>query len=290
MTVLRVAPAASWESAPVSTSLFSADHVTLTLDAGVATLLLHRPPMNALSRQLQQQIADAARVAAADARVRAVIITGGEQVFAAGADIKEMAAWDRATAMAQIDELQDAFTSVAALPMPVIAAIAGYALGGGCELALCADLRMAADTAVLGLPEVSLGIIPGAGGTQRLPRLIGPSRAKDLILTGRRVNADEALRLGLVDRVVPADELVARASDLAVQLARGSSTALASAKRAIDAGQDQTLAEGLRTEGTLFAGLFGTADQREGFAAFLEKRPADFVGRPDGVDVRVTGE
>lgn len=246
--------------------------------------------MNALSRQLQQQIADAANACAQDVRVRAVIITGGESVFAAGADIKEMAAWGRATAMAQIDDLQGAFTAVADLPMPVIAAIAGYALGGGCELALCADLRIAADTAVLGQPELALGVIPGAGGTQRLPRLIGPSRAKDLIFTGRRITADEALQLGLVDRVVPAAELMATAQTWAAQVARGSATALAAAKRAIDVGMDHTLAEGLRTEGHLFASLFGTPDQTEGFAAFLEKRQADFVGRAHEVDVRVTGQ
>lgn len=279
-----------WQSAPVTSTLFTAEHVTLTLDAGVATLLLHRPPMNALSRQVQDQIAEAARAAVNHDGVRAVIVTGGDSVFAAGADIKQMAQWDRPTAMREVDGLQDAFTAVAQLPMPVIAAIAGYALGGGCELALCADLRIAADTAVLGQPEVALGIIPGAGGTQRLPRLIGPSRAKDLVLTGRRVTAEEALTLGLVDRVVPAADLMARARDLAASLANGSATALAAAKRAIDVGLDQTLAEGLRTEGLLFAGLFGSPDQREGFAAFTEKRPAQFMGRPDAPADTVTGQ
>ena len=178
--------------------------VTLEVAEGVGTIRLDRPPMNALDIATQDRLRELAEEATRRDDVRAVVIYGGEKVFAAGADIKEMQAMDHAAMVVRSRALQDSFTAVARIPKPVVAAVTGYALGGGCELALCADFRIAADNAKLGQPEILLGLIPGAGGTQRLSRLIGPSRAKDLIFTGRMVKADEALALGLVDRVVPA--------------------------------------------------------------------------------------
>lgn len=255
--------------------LFNAHGVTLTLaDSGVATLAFSRPPMNALSRAIQDALRDAATVINRSPRVRAVVLTGGEQVFAAGADIKEMANWSDQDALSQVGPMHEAFDAVAAIEAPVIAAIAGFALGGGCELAMCADIRIAADTAVLGQPEILLGIIPGAGGTQRLTALVGQGRAAELIFTGRRVSASEALEMGLVNEVVPAASLHERAYAMAEQLAAGPSTALRAAKRAIAAAG--SLAAGLAVERAEFAGLFGSVDQSRGFAAFLAKTTADF--------------
>ncbi|MGW3983335.1 enoyl-CoA hydratase/isomerase family protein, partial [Streptomyces mirabilis] len=175
--------------------------VHLEVAEGVGTLRLDRPPMNALDVATQDRLKELAEEATRREDVRAVVIYGGEKVFAAGADIKEMQAMDHAAMVVRSRGLQDSFSAVARIPKPVVAAVTGYALGGGCELALCADFRIAADNAKLGQPEILLGLIPGAGGTQRLSRLIGPSKAKDLIFTGRMVKADEALSLGLVDRV-----------------------------------------------------------------------------------------
>lgn len=255
--------------------MWQSDALSLDVDdSGVATLRIDRPPVNALNRALQEALAQAAAVIDDTERIRVVVLTGGDSVFAAGADVREMAAWDADTARAQVGPMHAAFDAVAGIRVPVIAAIAGFALGGGCELAMCADLRIAADTATLGQPEIALGIIPGAGGTARLARLVGPSRAKDLILTGRRVDAAEALALGLVDRVVPAADLHAQAYVLAASLAHGPAGALAAAKRAIDAGT--AVAAGLAAEREEFAALFGTPDQQEGFAAFLSKRRPDF--------------
>ncbi|MGW3307808.1 enoyl-CoA hydratase/isomerase family protein, partial [Streptomyces sp. NPDC001073] len=174
---------------------------------GVGTIRLDRPPMNALDTETQDGLRALAEEATRREDVRAVIVYGGEKVFAAGADIKEMQRMDHAAMVVRSRALQESFSAVARIPKPVVAAITGYALGGGCELALCADFRIAADNAKLGQPEILLGLIPGAGGTQRLARLIGPSRAKDLIFTGRMVKADEALALGLVDRLVPAADV-----------------------------------------------------------------------------------
>ena len=216
--------------------LYESAHVRLECVDGVAELRIDRPPMNALSREVQDAVGEAARIASADENVRVVLITGGDTVFAAGADIKEMATWTPVEVAAHIGPMHEAFAAVANIPVPVIAVIAGFALGGGCELALCADLRVAADNAILGQPEVNLGLIPGAGGTQRLARLIGPARAKDLIFTGRHVSAADALALGLVDRVVPAQQLRSQARTLALQLSGGSRTALMAAKRSIDQG------------------------------------------------------
>jgi enoyl-CoA hydratase/carnithine racemase len=189
------------------------EFVNLTVSDGVGTIRLDRPKMNALNVQVQEEIRVAALEATADDNVRAVVVYGGEKVFAAGADIKEMADMSYADMVKRAGPLQSSLSAVAAIPKPTVAAITGYALGGGCELALCADYRIAAEDAKLGQPEILLGIIPGAGGTQRLSRLIGASKAKDLIYTGRFVDAAESLSLGLVDKVVPAasvyDEAVA---------------------------------------------------------------------------------
>ena len=254
------------------------EFVSLEVTEGVATLTLQRPPMNALNRQMQTEIRDAAAEVASRRDVGAVILYGGPKVFAAGADIKEMSGMSYQDMLRASTDLQDCFTAVARIPQPTIAAVTGYALGGGCELALCCDLRIAADDARLGQPEILLGIIPGAGGTQRLPRLIGVSRAKDLILTGRHVDASEALSFGMVNAVVPADEVYSAACEIAGRLARGPALALRAAKEAIDHGMDVDLATGLDIERVRFAGLFATDDQSEGMAAFVEKRPASFIG------------
>lgn len=255
--------------------LYNANGVSVVVnDGGVATLAFSRPPMNALSRAVQDSLADAARAINSSPHIRAVVLTGGEQVFAAGADVKEMATWSNEIAHSQVGPMHEAFDAVAAIEVPVIAAIAGFALGGGCELAMCADIRIAADTAVLGQPEILLGIIPGAGGTQRLTALVGPGRASELIFTGRRVLAHEAQEMGLVNEVVPAQALHQRAYELAEQIAAGPTTALRAAKRAVAAAGH--LAAGLAVERTEFAGLFGSPDQARGFAAFLSKSPADF--------------
>ncbi|MBB2913924.1 enoyl-CoA hydratase/carnithine racemase [Streptosporangium becharense] len=245
---------------------------------GVATIRLDRPKMNALNRQVQLEIAECARQVDADPDVRAVVVYGG-RVFAAGADVKEMADMPYAEMAAHSEVLQDCFTAVAGIGKPVIAAVTGYALGGGCELALCADIRIAGESAKLGQPEILLGIIPGAGGTQRLPRLIGPSRAKDLIFTGRHVSADEALRIGLVDRVVPDDDVYPEALAYAARFAGGPALALRAAKKAIDHGLETDLGTGLEIERLQFAGLFATDDARAGMRAFADRSKAEFTGR-----------
>ncbi|HLK00887.1 MAG TPA: enoyl-CoA hydratase-related protein [Streptosporangiaceae bacterium] len=250
--------------------------VRLEVEAGIGTIRLDRPPVNALNDVLVSQLASAAERADGDQEVRAVMIYGGERCFAAGADIREMAEADFVAMTARATRLQDALNRVAAIGKPVVAAITGYALGGGLELALAADIRIAGESAKLGQPEIMLGVIPGAGGTQRLPRLIGPSRAKDLVFTGRNVTASEALDLGLVDRVVPDAEVHAAAADWAARFVAGPAVALRAAKQAIDQGLNADLATGLTVERTLFAGLFGTADQREGMRAFLAKDKPSF--------------
>ncbi|GAA1082516.1 enoyl-CoA hydratase-related protein [Nocardiopsis composta] len=250
-------------------------------DPAVAVIRLDRPKMNALNAQVQREIGAAAAEVAADDSVAAAVLYGGERVFAAGADIKEMAGMGFADMAAHSRTLQASFTAVAEIPKPVVAAITGYALGGGCELALCADFRVAAEDAKLGQPEILLGVIPGAGGTQRLPRLIGPARAKDLIFTGRHLPADEALRIGLVDRVVPAAEVYSAAVAMAARYAGGPSAALRAAKEAVDRGLEADLGTGLEIERVQFAALFGTEDQKIGMRSFVENGPgkAEFTGR-----------
>ena len=244
---------------------------------GVATIRLDRPPMNVLNSVLQEQLRAAAQQVTDDPSVRAVVIYGGEKVFAAGADVKEFLTRDHAQMTRDAARLTSAFDTVARIPKPVIAAVTGYALGGGCELALTADFRVSADDAKWGQPEILLGIIPGAGGTQRLPRLIGPAKAKDLIFTGRFVDADEALELGLVDAVVPAAEVYRTAVTMAAKFAKGPALALAAAKAAIDGGLDGDLSSGLRLESPLFASLFATEDRMTGMRSFLERGPGKAV-------------
>ena len=248
-----------------------------TTPSGVATIRLQRPPMNALNRQVQEELRDAATLVSNDADVRAVVLYGGEKVFAAGADVKEFATQDHAFVSRDAHRLQSALDALARIPKPVIAAVTGYALGGGCELAMTADFRISADNARWGQPEILLGIIPGAGGTQRLARLVGPAKAKDLVFTGRFVDAAEALQIGLVDVVVPAADVYSTAIEMAEKFAKGPALALAAAKAAIDGGLDVDLATGLRLESTLFASLFATEDRVTGVTSFLESGPGKAI-------------
>ena len=247
----------------------------------IGTIRLDRPKMNALNAQVQDEIAAAAAEVSADSAVRAVIIYGGERVFAAGADIKEMAAMGYPEMAERSAALQASFSAVASIPKPVIAAVTGYALGGGLELALCADFRVLGESAKVGQPEILLGIIPGAGGTQRLPRLIGPAKAKDLIFTGRQVAAPEALAIGLADRVVPDADVYQAARELAGQYAAGPALALRAAKQAVNGGLEVDLATGLEIERLQFAALFATEDQKAGMRSFMENGPgkAVFAGK-----------
>jgi len=255
--------------------------VRLEVEDGVGTIRLDRPPMNALNVALQEELRAAAGEATGRSDVRAVVLWGGEQVFAAGADVKEMATMAYTDMVDRAADLQSAFTAVARIPKPVVAAVTGYALGGGCELALCADVRVCAEDAKLGQPEILLGVIPGAGGTQRLPRLVGPARAKDLIFTGRFVGAEEALRIGLVDQVVPAGEVYDTARRWGGRFAAGPAYALRAAKQAIDEGLETDLDTGLALERLQFSGLFATEDRTIGMSSFVEQGPgkARFVGR-----------
>jgi enoyl-CoA hydratase len=257
------------------------EYIRVEVEDRVATIRLDRPPMNALNRALQEELRQAALEVGDRSDVRAVVLYGGERVFAAGADIKEMSTLSAAEMGANAARLQDAFTELARIPKPVVAAITGYALGGGLELAMTADFRVAGDNARLGQPEILLGIIPGAGGTQRLSRLVGPAKAKDLIFSGRHVRAPEAAEIGLVDQVTAPDEVYTEAVALARRFVDGPAVALRAAKLAIDDGLGMSLADGLRLETALFAGLFGTEDQKIGMASFLEQGPgkAEFVGR-----------
>jgi len=257
------------------------EFVTLQVEDGVGTIRLDRPKMNAINEQLHQEVRAAAQEAAQRDDVRAVVLYGGERVFAAGADIKQMSQLDGAGMAEWGRELTDSFTEVARIPKPVIAAITGYALGGGYELALCADFRVLGASAKIGQPEILLGIIPGAGGTQRLSRLVGPAKAKDLIFTGRHVGAEEALEIGMADAVVPDDEVYSTAVAMARKFAAGPPLALAASKKAIDEGLELPIDDGLTLESRLFAELFGTEDQKLGMSSFLENGPgkATFTGR-----------
>jgi enoyl-CoA hydratase/carnithine racemase len=245
---------------------------------GVAVVRLDHPKINALSSELLRQL-EAAALALTDDPPGAVVVTGGDRLFAAGADISEFGGPEDARTIG--GGFLRALNAVAAIPRCVIAAVSGFALGGGCELAVACDLRIASERAKFGQPEVLLGIIPGGGGTQRLARLVGPSLAKELILTGRQVGAEEALRIGLVNEVVAPDELHDRAYALAAELAAGAVVAQSLAKRAIDQGLETTLADGLALEQDLFVETFATEDARIGVASFLESGPgkATFVGR-----------
>jgi enoyl-CoA hydratase/carnithine racemase len=257
------------------------EFVSVQPSGGLATIRLNRPPVNALSIALQSELKQAAEQVGADHDVRAVVLYGGERVFAAGADVKEMAGKNNAQMASVSRRLHASFRVVAAIGKPVVAAITGFALGGGLELALCADFRVAGENARFGVPEILLGVIPGLGGTQRLPRLIGPARAKDLVYTGRLVSAEEALRIGLVDQVVPDAGVYEAATAMAGQFVSGPALALRAAKAAIDTGLDLSLEAGLEVERLHFTALFATEDQKLGMESFVASGPgqAKFTGK-----------
>ena len=247
-------------------------------DDGVAVITLNSPKVNALSQALLSCLANVVDDLMGDLP-GAVVVTGGERIFAAGADISEFGG--AAEAVAITAGFHRALDALAAIPRFVIAAVSGYALGGGCELALACDYRICGERAVFGQPEILLGIIPGGGGTQRLARTIGASRAKEMCLTGRQVKADEALRIGLADEVVAGEQLHERALALASEVARGALVAQALTKQAIDAGLSGSLHEGLQREQKLFVDVFHSDDSRIGVQSFLANGPgkAEFVGR-----------
>jgi enoyl-CoA hydratase/carnithine racemase len=249
------------------------EFVRLEVDDGIGTIRLDRLKVNALNIVVQEEIRAVATEAAQRDDVRAVVVYGGQRVFAAGADIKEMQTMSYTDMIRRSGALQSAFTTVAAIPKPTVAAINGYALGGGTELALCCDFRVAGEGAQLGLPEILLGVIPGAGGTQRLARLVGPARAKDVVYSGRFVDADEALAIGLVDAVVPDDEVYEAARAKVEPFVNGPALALRAAKEAVDRGLETDLATGLEIERILFAGLFATRDREIGMTSFVEQGP-----------------
>ena len=245
----------------------------------VGLITLNRPKaLNALCDQLMEELGQALRGFEADPAIGAIVLTGSDKAFAAGADIKEMKG--RAFPAVYLDDfIGKRWEAVLTIQKPVLAAVAGFALGVGCELAMMCDLIIAADTAKFGQPEINLGIIPGAGGTQRLTRAVGKSKAMDMILTGRMMDAAEAERSNLVCRVVPAAELVAEAVKMADKIASLSGPSVAMAKEAVNAAYELTLKEGVRFERRLFHSLFATEDQKEGMSAFAEKRPAQFQNR-----------
>jgi enoyl-CoA hydratase len=251
------------------------ESVRLEVDGGVGTIRLDRPPANAIDRDLSDGITASAREAAERDDVRALVVWGGERIFAAGADIKVMADLDSESVRPVVSSLGDALEELESVPMITISAINGYALGGGLELALATDFRFAAQDAHLGQPEVKIGVFPGAGGTQRLPRLVGAALARDLIYDGRQIDAEEALDAGLVDRVLPAAEVYPAALERARAYADGPVEALAAAKASLRAAETDPQ-HGLAIERDAFCALFGSPDQREGMRAFLEKREARF--------------
>lgn len=246
----------------------------------VGTIVLDRPPLNVLDLAAWGLLGETVAQAGERDDVGALVLRGDLRAFAAGADVKEFASWGPAHAGAAADVMHGALDALAALPVISVAAVAGYALGGGCELALACDLRFAADNAKIGQPEVLLGALPGAGGTQRLARLVGVGRAKELLLTGRMVDMVEAPSIGLVDRVLPADDLFAEAQRVAAGFAAGPAS-LALIKRTVDRGMEMPLADGLALERAAFADAFATEDLRTGVASFLADGPgvARFMGR-----------
>ena len=257
------------------------DTLLLERDGAVAIVTINRPQvLNALNSQTLDELRRAILDLKQDDSVRVVILTGaGEKAFVAGADINELAVQTPTSGREYALAGQHVFDLVENMGKPVIAAINGYALGGGCELAMACTLRLAADTAKVGQPEISLGLIPGYAGTQRLPRLVGKGRAMELILTGTPVGADDALRIGLVNRVVPAADLMASARALAQQLARSAPIAMRYIINAVNKGIEMPFAEASQYEATLFGLVASTDDMREGTAAFLQKRKPEFKGR-----------
>ncbi|MDQ1500139.1 MAG: hypothetical protein QOF96_1934 [Actinomycetota bacterium] len=244
---------------------------------GVELIRFNRPPMNALSAELLTELGDHVEALAADPDLKAVVLTGTDRVFAAGAEISQI----QHDSGRLLDSFRRAYDGLEALPRPVIAAISGFALGGGLEAALACDLRLASENARLGVPESLLGVFPGAGGTQRLARLVGPARAKELIWSGRQVRADEALAIGLVGRVVPVDGYLDAALEWAASFASGAVVAMGLAKRAVNGGLDGPLSEGLDLERTLFGQVLATEDAAAGITSFFENGPgkATFAGR-----------
>jgi enoyl-CoA hydratase len=257
------------------------EFVRLDVEDGVGVIRLDRPPVNALNRRLTEELLHVAGEVTRRQDVRAVVVHGGEKTFAAGADVKELAAMSSSDMAVAARRLSAGIGALAAVPKPTVSALTGFALGGGLEVALSTDRRIAAENVTLGLPEMLLGVIPGGGGTQRLARLIGPARAKDLIYTGRFVRAEEALAIGLVDEVVPAAQVLDRALEYASQFTNGPALALAAAKRAIDGGLDVDQRTGLDLESELFAGLFATEDRSIGMQSFIDNGAgkANFIGR-----------
>ncbi len=257
------------------------ENVRLTIDGDVAWITIDRPEkLNALDRRTVEEIVEAVDRCIGESSVRVLVVTGaGEKAFAAGADIAEMSRIDAAEGQALSRFLNESFSRIERSPKPVVAAVNGFALGGGCELALACHVRIASENARFSQPEVNLGLIPGAGGTQRLARTVGRGRALAMILTGERIDAREAERIGLVHRTVPADALRTETKILAETLAAKSSLAVARALEAVLAGGEMALDDALRLEASLFGLCFATDDMREGTRAFLEKRPARFSGR-----------
>lgn len=252
--------------------------IVATVQEGVGWITLNRPrALNALNTLMMREVVDAAESFDGDETIGAIVITGSEKVFAAGADITEMA--DLTASDIHRERFFADWSRFAAIRKPAIAAVAGYALGGGCEVAMMCDIVVAADTATFGQPEIDLAVIPGMGGTQRLIRAIGYYKAADLVLTGRPITAYEAERIGLVSRVVSASDLSEHAQELARTIAAKSRPSVYAAKGALRVGLESSLAEGLRQERLAFASLFDTEDQKEGMAAFREKRPPAFTNR-----------
>ena len=249
-------------------------------DEGIVTWTLNRPEsLNAFNRPLLEALLAAAEQAGRDRSIRCAILTGaGEKAFSAGADLKERRSMSLDDTRDFVRLISRAFDAVARLPFPTLAAVNGVAFGGGLELALACDLRIVADTAKLGLTEVSVGIMPGAGGTQRLPRIVGAARAKELIFAGRRIDAAQALDIGLANRVVPAARLQDAARELAREIAANAPLAVRQAKHAIEVGLDSALAAGLEVEQKAYEPLLGTRDRLEGLQAFAEKRPPRYTG------------
>ena len=244
----------------------------------VGLIRLNRPKaLNALSRGLITDLNAALAGFEADSAIGAIVLTGSEKAFAAGADIKELE--NNSFADAFLNDIIAPWEYVTRIRKPVIAAVSGFALGGGCELAMMCDFIVASDTAKFGQPEIKLGVIPGAGGTQRLTRFIGKSKAMDMVLTGRLMDAAEAERSGLVSRIIPADQLIAETLKIAADIAKLGAPSVLAAKECVDRAFETTLAEGVRFERRLFTGLFATEDQKEGMRAFVEKRPPQFKNR-----------
>ena len=252
------------------------ENILVNREGAVGVITLNRPKaLNALNSALLAELCDALEAFDGDAGIRCVIVTGSERAFAAGADIKEMAA-QSAVDMFKADWFAKSCERIAAIRKPVIAAVSGYALGGGCELAMMCDFIIAADTAKFGQPEITLGVLPGMGGSQRLTRFVGKSKAMDMCLSGRMMDATEAERSGLVSRVFAAAELMAETRKIAEKIAEQSLPALMMAKEAVNRSYETTLAEGLRYERRLFHAAFASEDQKEGMAAFAEKRKPAF--------------